>query len=360
MTKRKNLKDAFYSANFRVGQGLVTRDKSTDSNDLTESVFENIQTWDELTDQADTGEAFDELTDSEQGMDDSTESNFAMDVVTDKEPAMDKVTDKEMPMEKVMSKVMARDKFYNANHWVDKGILTRSQEVNETVLTESNWTQNVTFDQITDDNTNMDEMTDSEKSMDDATESEVAMDKVTDKEVAMDKVMSKVMARSKFLSSNELLNTLYTETSKTTLFWERNEDPEQSENFDSFPYDYPTPPHGGTATADIVSESPNEIDGGSLEIYIDPDDFNSNEKLVRKTYDLTDASELKVWIRDPEANEIVLWVDDNEEFQIDAGTSWQEETVDVSTYSGEVEIALGTNMDTTDDVIQFNGLRVIE
>ena len=199
----RNLKDAFYGANFRVGQGLLTRDKSTGSNDLTDSTFENIQTWDVLTDQVATGEAFDEVTDSERAMDDCTESGVAfdvvtdkevaMDLVTDKEIAMDKVTDKEVAMDKVMSKVMARDKFYGASHSVDKGILTRSQEVNETVLTESNWTQNLTFDQITDNNTNMDEMTDSERSMDDATSSEVAMELVADKEMPMDLVTDKEM-----------------------------------------------------------------------------------------------------------------------------------------------------------------------
>ena len=149
MSQDKNLKDAFYGANFRVGQGLLTRDKSTDSNDLTEAEFENIQTWDELTDQTATDEAFDELTESfqsckdmagsrtgitnvldkndtafdlltdkEEGMDGVTEVELGMDIITDREDSMDKVTDKEMPMDKVTDKPMALGKFFNSSHIV--------------------------------------------------------------------------------------------------------------------------------------------------------------------------------------------------------------------------------------------------
>ena len=183
MSQDKNLKDAFYGGNFRVGQGLLTRDKSTDSNDLTEAEFENIQTWDELTDQADTGEAFDEVTDSEQAMDDCTESGVAFDVVTDKEMPMDKVTDKEVAMDKVTDKEMPMDK-------------------------------------VTDKEMPMDKVTDKEVAMDKVTDKEMPMDKVTDKEMPMDKVTSKPQSFGIFIRSPHITDIHWTKTQSSNIFWD--------------------------------------------------------------------------------------------------------------------------------------------
>ena len=187
--------------------------------------------------------AMDKVTDSEIAMDKVTDSEMLMDKVTDKEMPMDKVTDKEMPMDKVMSKVMSRDKFYNALHWVDKGIYHRSDWAGEAILTENNWKDNKTFDQITDDETLMGEFTDSEQSMDDSTDSEVAMDKVTDKEmpmdkvtdseIAMDKVMADVMPRTKMLLSPFVVDTMWSKVMASEKFWDNGtiEDESWKQNF---------------------------------------------------------------------------------------------------------------------------------
>ena len=235
--ENRTLKDAFYGSNFRVGQGLLTRDKSTDSNDLTESSFENIQTWDELTDQVATGEAFDELTDSEQGMDDSTESNMAMDVVTDKKPAMDKVTDKEVAMDKVTDKEMPMDK-------------------------------------VTDKEVAMDKVTDKEMPMDKVTDKEMPMDKVTDKEVAMDKVMSKLMARSKFLDSSLILDYLWSKIQASDIFWQGGTANEIQDAVITFPED------DGVTVLDIRVDSNSEADGGEWFLEFDAENIAGDELVV--------------------------------------------------------------------------------
>ena len=301
--ENRTLKDAFYGGNFRVGKGLLTRDKSTDSNDLTEATFENIQTWDELTDQTATDEAFDELTDSEQAMDDSTESNVAFDVVTDKEPAMDKVTDKEMPMDKVTDKEIAMDKVTDKEMPMDK---------------------------VTDKEMPMDKVTDKEVAMDKVTDKEVAMDKVTDKEMPMDKVVSKSQATRIFLTSPHLLITHYDKTMSSEKLWNKGE-PEIPANL------------SGDGDFTMSAEFETTFNGDGLAINLDWDSSNDDDELgYTLPIDLTDISNLKVVTEIDIDNDFTaearIKIDGDVVFSTGSPSSPTTRNFDVSSYTGVVDI----------------------
>ena len=470
--ENRTLKDAFYGGNFRVGQGLLTRDKSTDSNDLTEAEFENIQTFEEICNATQTGEAFDEfvnsnqakrdgftggvawdtifendsfpdlikedntfisefivgganadgvttrsifdfenvdeLTDSENGMEEVTDSERAMDGATESEVSMDKVTDKEVAIEvlsdkefsfdfvldnfdkenveKFLSlddtKLMAVGKFVQGGAFIDGTGVSSENVDNIDTLTDSNdrmeevtdseramdgatesevamdkvTDKEMPMDKVTDKEIAMDKVTDKEVAMDKVTDKEMPMDKVTDKEIAMDSVMSKVMARSKFILSNELLNKLYTETPKVELFWERHENAQTQENFGSLPATVST--NHGDATVRLDSDSPSGTGADSLYIELGTDNFVENIEYVRKTYDLTDANNFIIDIKTTGDEEIVLWIDGTEQFQIGTSDNWQEEIVDVSGQSGEVVIEIGSNNNFNGEDVLFNNMRL--
>ena len=310
--ENRTLKDAFYGGKFRVGQGIYTRSVSQGETILTEATFENIQTWDELTDQTETDEAFDELTDSEQSMDDCTESSVAFDLVTDKEVAMDKVTDKEMPMDKVTDKEMPMDKVTDKEMPMDK---VTDKEVAMDKVTD----KEVAMDKVTDKEMPMDKVTDKEMPMDKITDKEVAMDKVTDKEVAMDKVTDKEMPRTKVLLSD---------------FWGKNWD----KNTSSEKWWTNAGTFSGNANDSLI-DSPN-FAGNALGLICSGEDSSITYSF---TLDLTDVQTLELWQKNDDSG--TNWVSvieiDNDEVLDDSGsTDWTERSFDVSSYSGSTEIKL--------------------
>lgn len=142
--------------------------------------------------------------------------------VIESEQFMDDNTESE-EVDKWFNTGIARNVFYSADNWVNKGIYNRSQNADEDVLVDSDWTATSRdFDFITGDNTLMEEMTDSEQSMNDATSSETAMDKVTDKEMNSEKIGSKTMARTIFFKSEFLNQFFWDKNNSLTAFYENN------------------------------------------------------------------------------------------------------------------------------------------
>ena len=252
------------------------------------------------------------------------DTRMIMDKVTDSEIAMDKVTDSEIAMDKVMSKVMSRDKFYDAPNWVDKGVYNRSVWAGESILTESNWKQNLTFDQITDDETLMDEFTDSEQSMEDSTDSEIAMDKVIDK----------LMPFTKILNSPYNTSHLMAKNMPSEKLWDN-----------------------GFSDRDTGNVEYSLVDGdyGGYALEINGTDDDGETYLAKAVLDLTDYNTAKFQVDYNNGFNAYteVYIDDTEVYSGDHNTFGSKEiSLDISEY-GEVEVGIGgLNRDDHDDTFE--------
>ena len=303
---------------------------------------------------------------SKPAMDVAAASNTAMGEVAASQTVMEAVIFSDAAISAVVSVDSADATYHNSAFYGDAlaavgadgaaGVgdvdsVAASQTAMDSVVTSTK-----AMDAVSTSETAMDAVSTSEPAMDAVSTSQTAMDAVSASQTAMDAVMSSLLGRSEFISSDHVLSPLYDSNGAVKSFWQNHEDGQTGETMGSLPYDISTPHGDGTISLD--DDKPSSVNADSIHIDFGGDNFNSNEKYVKNTYDLSNADELRIQVRDPSGNEVVLWVDDNVEFQFEP-SGWVEETVDVSGHSGEIEIAVGTNNDSNGGVVLYNGMRLV-
>jgi len=102
----RNLKDAFYNAQFRVGQGIYTRAVSQGAaGSLTQANFESFDTFTNLVDDA---SVMNEFAGSQLLMEDVSKSSKGMETVASSQTAMDAVAASQTAMDAVVASLIGR------------------------------------------------------------------------------------------------------------------------------------------------------------------------------------------------------------------------------------------------------------
>ena len=316
----RNLKDAFYNAQFRVGQGIYTRAVSQGDNSLTESNFTGIDTFDTLIED-DTG-ALPEFVDSQISMSDAASNGVAMNKISASQTAMDAVAASQTAMDAVAASQTAMD------------AVIASQLALDTVVASQ---------------TAMDAVAASQTAMDAVAASQTAMDAVAASQTAMDAVMPTLIGRTTLLSSSNIVDSIYSEVAGSEGVWE------QFAPSNTIPFTY-------SDLADVSFDSDTNNGSGSAVVITSTSNAtgSTDSDILSTTIDFTSINQLSIRYKDDgTTGGLVIDIDGTNEITQFNTSSYTEFTIDTSGYSGELTLDIGT---FTEDgrVVHFDELKFIE
>jgi len=300
----RNLKDAFYNAQFRVGQGIYTRAVSQGDNSLTESNFTGNDTFNTLIED-DTG-ALPEFVDSQISMSDAASNGVAMDKISASQTAMDAVAASQTAMDAVASSQTARDVIGFSGLAYDT-IANSNMAIGKYAI---GYTTESPADYA---------------DMDAVASSQTAMDAVASSQTAMDAVYRSGVATDTVWSSDLASETIWKVAGS------------------------PSPPH--SYDSDFSSSLIAGYNGGQALSIEGVEPQNSGERYWQPTIDLTNVSQLVIATeKNTTAGgsqlHMVIVVGGSEVFNSDVDASdfgWTDRTFDVSGQSGETTIKMGWN-----------------
>ena len=184
------------------------------------------------------------------------------------------------------------------------------------------------LDKVVESETAMDAVAASETAMDAVAASETAMDAVAASETAMDAVVASIMAITAALSSGFAVFSLWSTELASTTIWEAGD---------------PTPPHDyGSVSTELISGPTG--DGQALRFSTEdrPSDVNTWDL----TLDLTDADQLSLQTANSDGSgtrRIIVRIGGDEIFSSGSTHSFTERTLDVSSFTGEHDVQVGTD-----------------
>jgi len=336
----RNLKDAFYNAQFRVGQGIFTRAVSQGDNSLTESNFTGIDTFDTLieddtgalpefvdsqismSDAASNGVAMNKISASQTAINAVAASQTAMDAVAASQTAMDAVAASQTAMDAVAASQTARDVIGFSGLAYDT-IAASNMAIGKYAIgyTTESPSDFADMDAVAASQTAMDAVISSQLALDTVVASQTAMDAVAASQTAMDVVLQSSIALGKLLLSSNINDSVWADNTGSEAFWDVN---------------------GDLADSQWGLDADSRHGGQSL--FIDCDNIPSGGDFVTYTVDLTDASSLSVFEKtvDVRASNFEIIVGGTTLFSAsNNNTTFEERNVDVSSFSGDTTIEIG-------------------
>jgi len=372
----RNLKDAFYNAQFRVGQGIYTRAVSQGAaGSLTQANFESFDTFTNLVDDASVMNEFagsqllmEDVSKSSKGMETVASSQTAMDAVAASQTAMDAVAASQTAMDAVAASQTAMDAVVASQTAMDA--VAASQTAMDAVAASQTARDVIGFSGLAYDtiaNSNMaigkyaigytTESPSDFADMETVASSQTAMDAVAASQTAMDAVVASLIGRTTILESQYVIGSLWSNSTGSTEYW--NGYTNQVETV------------GSKNEFDIQLVS-NDIGGQDLQIENLGDDSNTEDSedlgVAHRSYslDLTNYSQLNVVTSQSDSESstpLVVRIDGINILEISSNHSTVTRNIDVSSYSGETEVILGLDyqgLTFSTCITQFSRLELIE
>ena len=229
-----------------------------------------------------------------------------------------------------------REIFYTAENGVGRGVKTRliedgfdpSDELDELGSIQDVVDSEIGAGELAQSELVVNDLIRSDAARDALVNSPTGMDTVSASETAMDAVVASIMAITAALSSGFAVFSLWSTELASTTIWEAGD---------------PTPPHDyGSVSTELISGPTG--DGQALRFSTEdrPSDVNTWDL----TLDLTDADQLSLQTANSDGSDtrrIIVRIGGDEIFSSGSTHSFTERTLDVSSFTGEHDVQVGTD-----------------
>jgi len=336
----RNLKDAFYNAQFRVGQGIYTRAVSQGAaGSLTQANFESFDTFTNLVDDA---SVMNEFAGSQLLMEDVSKSSKGMETVAASQTARDVIGFSGLAYDTIANSNMAIGKYAigytteSPSDFADMDAVVASQTAMNAVAASQTAMDAVISSQLA-----LDTVVASQTAMDAVTSSQLALDTVVASQTAMDAVAASLLARTELLLSQFVLGSVW-ESVNSEIYLN-----EGTINVDSsFGGDGIKILQGGTTVDSSASRTTVSVtrNNDGYAIIGDPDGDGTGSARWTLRHDLTNVSTLKMQIGQSTSTitDIAVEIDGSEvaNFSPIDQTGGEEVLVDLSSKSGESDLTI--------------------